>query len=296
MADISVTSGSVNDLAFTWLEAGDPDAPLALCLHGFPDTPEGWRPLLSAVADAGYHAVAPWARGYAATAVPEDGLSVLGAWVADAIAFHETLGGGRPGAIIGHDWGALATYGAASSAPDRFRNVVTMSIPPTALMATKLFDYDQVQAFWYQYVFLQPSAEAIVSHDDFRFLERIWADWSPGFDASAAVPAVKDALRDPANLSCALSTYRAMYDFSLIPPHLVPATMASLTPHTQPTLYLHGAQDGCVPDIELADVLAALPAGSTGKIFPDAGHFLQYEVPDRVIEHVLAYLGTPLST
>ncbi len=296
MADISVASGSVNDLAFTWLEAGDPDAPLALCLHGFPDTPEGWRPLLSALANAGYHAIAPWARGYAPTAVPENGLSVLGSWVTDAIAFHEQFGGGHSAAIIGHDWGALATYGAASSAPERFTKVVAMSIPPAALMATRLIDYDQLQAFWYQFVFLQPSAEAIVSHDDFRFIERIWADWSPGFDASTALPAVKDGLRDPANLACALSTYRATYDFSLIPPDLVPATMASFTPHNQPTLYLHGANDGCVPGVSLADVLAALPPGSIGEMFADAGHFLQYEAPDKVTELILRHLGNPLST
>jgi len=27
------------------LEAGDPDGPPALCLHGFPDTPWTWRKL-----------------------------------------------------------------------------------------------------------------------------------------------------------------------------------------------------------------------------------------------------------
>ena len=50
---------------FAYLEAGA--GPLALCLHGFPDTAWGWRHLLPALADAGFHAVAPFLRGYAPT-------------------------------------------------------------------------------------------------------------------------------------------------------------------------------------------------------------------------------------
>ena len=49
---------------------GRGDGPLALCLHGFPDTAHTWRYLLPRLADAGYHAVAPFLRGYAPTSVP----------------------------------------------------------------------------------------------------------------------------------------------------------------------------------------------------------------------------------
>jgi pimeloyl-ACP methyl ester carboxylesterase len=67
------TPGSVraNDLEFAYLELGT--GPLALCLHGFPDSAHGWRHQLPALADAGYRAVAPWMRGYAPTAIPADG-------------------------------------------------------------------------------------------------------------------------------------------------------------------------------------------------------------------------------
>ena len=44
------------------LEAGT--GPLALCLHGFPDSAHTWRHLLPALAGAGFHAVAPFMRGY----------------------------------------------------------------------------------------------------------------------------------------------------------------------------------------------------------------------------------------
>lgn len=288
---ITTTSGRINDLDFTWLEAGDPAAPLALCLHGFPDVPEGWRPLLTALAGAGFHAVAPWARGYAPTAVPPDGISAIGGWVADALAFHEELGHGDPGIIIGHDWGALTTYGAAAMGGDRWRAVVTASVPPTATMAERLLDYDQVRAFWYQYVFLQPTAEAIVANDGFRFIAELWKLWSPGFDATAALPAVIDALREPANLTAALGTYRSMFDFALQTPEFLGHAASILSPHTQPTLYLHGTEDGCVPGLELDAVLAALPEGSQAAMVEGAGHFLQYEQPDEVTRRILDFVS-----
>jgi pimeloyl-ACP methyl ester carboxylesterase len=52
-----------NGLEFGLLEAGT--GPLALCLHGFPDSAHTWRQLLPALAEAGFHAVAPFLRGYA---------------------------------------------------------------------------------------------------------------------------------------------------------------------------------------------------------------------------------------
>src|SRR5215470_320921 len=60
-----------NDLEFGIIEAGS--GPLALCLHGFPDCAHTWRHLLPALAEAGFHAVAPFMRGYAPTGIPADG-------------------------------------------------------------------------------------------------------------------------------------------------------------------------------------------------------------------------------
>ena len=283
-------SGVVNDLEFSWLDAGPEDGPLALCLHGFPDTARGWRRLLPRLAADGFHAVAPYARGYAPTAVPEDGMSAVASWVADACAFHEHLGSGRPGVLVGHDWGALTTYGAASFAPERWRRVVTMSVPPTTVMATRMNDYDQIRAFWYQYVFLQPTAEVIVAHDDLVFIERLWQEWSPGFDPSPEIGSVKDALRDPSNLSAALSTYRSMFDLSLQPADLAAQMVAILSTPTQPTLYLHGADDGCIAADVVGPTRAQLSAGSRAEAISDAGHFLQYEQPDLVNDLVVDFL------
>src|ERR1044072_4302019 len=48
---IDVATPSVQLRALTW---GPADAPIALCLHGFPDTAYGWRKVAPALVDAGW--------------------------------------------------------------------------------------------------------------------------------------------------------------------------------------------------------------------------------------------------
>ena len=56
--------------------------------------------------------------------MPADGRYQTGALGLDACALHEALGGDGDAVIIGHDWGAMATYTAANHEPDRWRRVV----------------------------------------------------------------------------------------------------------------------------------------------------------------------------
>ena len=52
------------------LSWGPEDAPIALCLHGFPDTAHGWRKVAPMLVDAGWRVVAPFMRGYAPSSSP----------------------------------------------------------------------------------------------------------------------------------------------------------------------------------------------------------------------------------
>ena len=165
-----------NDLEFGVLEAGS--GPLALCLHGFPDAAYTWRHLLPALAEAGFHAVAPFMRGYAPTEVPTDGAYQLGALVADAVALHDVLGGDGNAVLIGHDFGAEAAYGAAAHAPDRWRRLVTLAVPPAALDQVLYGDYEQLKRFFYEFMFRDPAgfAETVVASDAMSFLDKLWRD------------------------------------------------------------------------------------------------------------------------
>lgn len=75
MAEFKTGVVQANGLQFHYLEMGK--GPLALCLHGFPDSPWSYRYLLPELAKAGYRAVAPFMRGYAPTEVPTDGRYIL---------------------------------------------------------------------------------------------------------------------------------------------------------------------------------------------------------------------------
>ena len=278
-------------LEVAYLATGD--GPLALCLHGFPDTAWGWRFLLPALAEAGYRAVAPYQRGYAPTAVPADGRYQTGALATDACALHEALGGDGDAVIIGHDWGAFATYGAAALQPERWRRVVTMAVPPASVLLGGMLTTAQVRRSWYIWFFQMAGLpEMVVPSDDFAFIDRLWADWSPGYDGAEDAARVKAALADPAHLAAAIGYYRAMFDPSSHDPALAEAQAATQDPLPQPTLYLHGADDGCL-GVEMVDdgVLAGIPAeGSRYEIVADAGHFLQVERPDVVNRLVLDFL------
>jgi pimeloyl-ACP methyl ester carboxylesterase len=203
MPDIAQQTVSANGVDFTYLTAGD--GPLALCLHGFPDSAHGYRHLLPALAAAGYRAVAPFQRGYAPTGVPESGLFQSGVLGTDANALHDALGGGDDAVIIGHDWGASGTHAAAVLEPQRWRKVVSMAVPPGgAIGMAFLTDLAQVKRSWYMFFFQHPLSDLVVPGNDLAFIDMLWADWSPGYDATEDLGYVKDALRDPAHLQAAL--------------------------------------------------------------------------------------------
>src|SRR5215204_3709112 len=159
----------IGELEVAYLSHGE--GPLALCLHGFPDTARTYRHLLPRLADAGFHAVAPFMRGYAPTAVPANGLYQTGVLAADANALHDALGGDADAVIIGHDWGAPATYGAAVHEPGRWAKVVGLAVPPGgAVAAAFVSNLDQVQRSWYMFLFQHPLADLLVGANDFAFI------------------------------------------------------------------------------------------------------------------------------
>ncbi len=288
---MALRQGSVtaNGVRFATVEAGD-TGPLALCLHGFPDTAWTWRHLLPALASAGFRAVAPYMRGYAPSEVPADGRYQTGALVADADGLHDALGGDADAVLVGHDWGAIAAYGAASFAPTRWRRVVAMAVPPPQTAASAFFAYPQLKKSFYVFLFQTPFAEMVVGADGLGFLERLWSDWSPSYDAREDLREVKAALGDAANLSATIGYYRALLDASSHSPDLAEQQAAAGQTGPQPTLYLHGADDGAFGAEGVADAAAHLAPGSRAEIVDGVGHFLHLERPALVNARVVDWV------
>jgi pimeloyl-ACP methyl ester carboxylesterase len=285
-----------NGVSFAYLSAGDDGAPLALCMHGFPDHAPSFAPLLDDLAAAGYHAVAPWMRGYHPTGLAPDGRYQTAVLALDALGLVEALSPDGTAEVIGHDWGAMAACGAAIVAPQRVRALVSMALPhPAVVGATLTGDWEQRKRSWYMWFFqLAVLPELVVPSNDFEFVSRLWAEWSPGYTPSAAaLRDLKATLGAPGVVEAALGYYRQTIDFARQADDLAALQVdVSGGTITVPALFLMGADDGCfAPDREGAS-LQFCTAPARIDVLDGVGHFLHVEAPARVNAVVLDWLGT----
>ncbi len=284
-----------NGIDVAYLEAGPADGPLALCLHGFPDHAPTWHHLMPELAAAGYHVVAPWLRGYSPTGLAPDGNYQVASIGLDALAVADAFAGDRDAVLIGHDWGAIAAYVAVGHRPERFTRLVTLAVPHQgALMARFLTSPEQLKRSWYIFFFQTPLADLVVPNDDFALIDMLWRDWSPGLVPDPAfMRALKDTLGAPGSTAAAIGYYRSMLGTTPGDPALADIQAAGNGPIGIPTLYLHGADDGCM-GVELVDeteLAAYFPAGLEIEIVPASGHFLHLDQPEAVNRRILDFLA-----
>jgi pimeloyl-ACP methyl ester carboxylesterase len=279
-----------SNLNFSVLEMGE--GPLVLCLHGFPDTAHSFRHQMPALAAAGFHAVAPFMRGYSPTEAASDGRYDSAALAEDALALIAALGY-KDAIIFGHDWGAVAAYGAAAAAPERVSKLVTAAVPyGTKFFEALVINYAQQRRSWYMFFFQTPIAEAAVAFNDFAFLEKLWADWSPGWRwAPEDMEVLKRSFRAKGTLEAALGYYRATLGpaFKMpVDPKAIAAAMSA--PINVPAMMIHGRDDGCIGAVLLEGMEKLFPKGLKIEVVQGAGHFVHQEKPDLVNEVVLRFL------
>lgn len=294
---IDVTGPAGNVKALTW---GPPGAPIALCLHGFPDTAYGWRKFAPRLADAGWRVVAPFMRGYAPSSLPADGSYHVGALMDDALRVREAAGATDRDVVIGHDWGAIAATGLAAMPDSPFVKAVIMSVPPSVAFrrARGLADRGRLvghlvrQLFrsWYILYFQLPW---LPERSASWVLPLLWRRWSPGYRADEDLRHVDAAIGTPESWRAALGPYRATIRDPR--PSARYATLNRLWTQQPvlPCLYLHGRDDGCMTPAFAPWAERALPPGSEVAVVEHAGHFLQLEQPDKVADLVLAFTGAP---
>jgi pimeloyl-ACP methyl ester carboxylesterase len=276
-----------NGLRFAYLTSGPADGPLALCLHGFPDTPATWRHLLPQLAQAGFRAVAPWLRGYAPTEVPQSGITP-GVLAGDVNGLHEALGGREDAVLVGHDWGAIAANRAAADAPARWRRLVTLAVPPDRFVAGGWRDPAQVLRSRYIVAAALPGAPRRIDPDDLTWIRRLWRRWSPAYEPGPEdLEPLRASLRSPGVAQAMQGYYRG-----LIAAMLTGRAMARPMPlPPQPHLVLHGRDDGCVGAAFAARARGRLPHPQSRVVLLEGcGHWLHLEVPDVVGQLVIDHL------
>jgi pimeloyl-ACP methyl ester carboxylesterase len=288
---MATVSAALDDVTLDCLVEGPDGGPLALCLHGFPDTRATFRHLSPALAAAGFRVVAPAMRGYAPSSLSASGQYHISSLASDAVALEERFRGNGPSVIVGHDWGAPAVELVTKYAPERFRKSVTIAVPPAALFGSLFLNYDQLRASWYMFFFQSPLADVVVANDDLEFIARQWRDWSPGYDGDGDVDMVRAALGTPENLAAAIGYYRAMFSPPPSDGPLAAIAGAAQAAPSVPTLYLHGRTDGCLPASHVGDPLPYLAPGSRFEMIEGAGHFCHLEQPGRVNELIVGWLS-----
>lgn len=294
---LDVASPGVTLRVLTW---GPPDAPIALCLHGFPDSAHGWRKVAPLLVDAGWRVVAPFMRGYAPSSPASDGSYHIGALMDDALRVLDAAGPTGRDVFIGHDWGAIAGAGLAAMPDSPFTKAVIMSVPMPASFrplgrvpdAGRLAAQipRQLRRSWYIMYFQLPW---LPERSTSWVLPKLWRQWSPGYPADEDLRHVEAAIGDPDRWRAALGYYRAAVRNTKPPAQYAELHSHWLSAPRMPTLYMHGLDDGCASADYAHWVERVLPEGSAVALVDRAGHFLQLEQPEAVARHIVDFIGRP---
>ncbi len=297
--------------------------PLVLLCHGFPESWYSWRHQLAALAEAGFHAVAPDMRGYGQTEQPSaiDQYTLLHL-VGDMVGLVDALGESSA-VIVGHDWGAPVAWHSALLRPDRFRAVVGLSVPFTprrpARPTTVMPRTDE--AVFYQLYFQEPGvADAELGRDPRATIRRLL--YSASGDAPRRRPEGQEPvgmvprqggflirMRDPdvlpgwlteadvdfyagefarAGFRGGLNWYRNIdRNWELLAPF-------AGAPVRVPALYMAGDRDLVVAfrsmDRLIADLATFVPGLRRTTILPGCGHWTQQERPRDVNAAIVEFL------
>ncbi|MCL6654038.1 epoxide hydrolase [Agrobacterium rubi] len=302
------------------LEAGE--GPLVLLCHGFPETSHAWRYQINALADAGFHAVAPDMRGYGQTEAPLDSAQfTVFDLVGDMVSLVNALGEDKA-TFIGNDWGATVAWQAALLRPDRFHKVVAMGVPmmvPPPVAPSAIFPATG-DALLYALYFQQDEARLELEKDPETTLRKIYHAASgeagprlPGNGTPNPFGMVSRERGLLADLPDRPVSWLTDADWDV----LVHAFTASgftgglnyyknldrnwQLAHalsglkvTVPALFMVGERDTglAIPGMrEMIEAMPALvPALKTTQIIAGAGHWLPQEAPDVVNRSIIAFL------
>ena len=316
---------SANGIEVHYVEQGK--GPLVVLCHGFPESWYSWRHQLTALAGAGYRAVALDMRGYGGTSKPKDiAAYTISHMIGDVVGSVQALGE-RQAVVVGHDWGAPIAWYCALMRPDLFRAAAVLSVPFTKPLTlppeVKLTDLmrsppgsDQE---YYRVHFQEPGvAEAELEADVRRtMLGMLYGasgdvvkdgvakslgdghfSRSKGFVNSLPVPTKLPAWLTEEDVAFYVKELSASgFRGGLNWYRNIDALPAILSPFVgrtieQPTLYLYGDLDliaGNTPDA-IDKMREALPNLKKVVKMQGAGHWLQQERADETNSELITFL------
>lgn len=274
----------VNGLRLHYVEAGA--GPLVLLLHGFPEFWYSWHRQIPALAEAGFHVIAPDLRGYNESDKPPHVRDYRAdTLVSDIVALVEHAGAERAN-IVGHDWGGVIAWAMAQRHPERVDRLAILNAPHPAAFRRELL---RSPAQWYRssYIFffqLPWLPERRLRAGNFAFFDKTLGrePVHPDAFSSADIERYREALARPGALTAALNYYRAALRY----PDL---TKDSDRLITMPTLVLWGLRDRYLGP-GLTEGLSRWVPQLQMVRFEDASHWIQNDIPERVNACLLGFL------
>jgi len=259
------------------LDEGEADRPVALLVHGFPDSSYLWRHQVPALVQAGLRVLAPDLRGLGGSERPERVEDYrVGRSVADLVAVLDALGVDRA-RVAGHDFGAGVSWVLAALHPDRVERLVAMSVGhPGAQRRT----IEAREKAWYTLLFqFEGVAEELLSRDDWALLR----EWLRG---EGDVERYVADLSRPGALTAGLSWYRANLHPArqLEPPRAVPPVAA-------PTLGLWSSGDHYLTEGQMTGSAAHVTGPWRYERIEGASHWMQLDATERVNALLVEFLG-----
>lgn len=301
----------VNGIRYHYAEAGK--GPLVILLHGFPELWFSWRHQLTALAKAGYHAVAPDLRGFGESEVTPNvqDYSLLN-HAKDIKALIDHLGQ-KEAVIVGHDWGANLMWIMPMLYPETVKAIVGVSIP----FYPEPRDPVEIRKKWQNAFtsFSKPGAtEAEFEKDPERFFKLFFY----GLSGSAPKQAVDllytkkpgndhvlDNFPEPSTLPSWISKdeldyYVKAYQKTGITPALnfyrndsdyFQLKEIYKKGINQPVLFVGGAEEASVRFGSVEPMKAALPNLRKILLIPGCGHWVQQERPAELNNAIIDFLN-----
>lgn len=292
MAGIEHTNVKANKITFHCATAGDPENPMLLFLHGFPEFWYAWRRQLEALSDR-YFCVAPDTRGINRSEKPLDVSEYdLGELVEDAAGLIEAFDKEKA-IVIGHDWGGFAAWETAIRRPDVVDKLIIINCAHPGIMSEELHRKGSEQQTRSQYMLLFRSeqAEELLSADNFAGFRTniLEPQIAAGNMSEEDAEAYLDAWSVDGSLTGGLNYYRANKSGPPSGDDAEPRTFAE-TLIQVPTMVIWGEGDPYFAPQCVKRLPKAVPDLRLEK-FKDCDHWIVHQKPDEVSGLIRDFAG-----
>jgi pimeloyl-ACP methyl ester carboxylesterase len=265
--------------------------PLVLLVHGFPEFWWSWRHQLTALAEAGYRAVACDLRGYGASDKPPRGYDIF-TLASDLAGLIRALGE-RDAIFVGQDCGGFLGWATAVLHPEVVRRLVVVGAPHPLRMRQAIFGElaPQLRASSYLLGFQLPwRPERQLVRDDAELVAELMTRWSgPGFPDPETRSRVRRAMQIPGVAHSSMEYYRWVFR-SMFRPDGWRMLHDMREVVGVPTLQLQGLLDTCVLPETAQGSGEYVAAPYSWRTLPGVGHFPHQEAPDVFNAELLSWL------